>query len=92
MEEAAEIIQNQLPDILVADVKLWPAMQFINFYFMPLNYQVAFNSAVAIGWGTYFSLKTYSTKNKEISEQDKSSTEEEYPSSGHLSTFLTRIR
>lgn len=57
--EVGEMIDRELAGILVADVKLWPVVQFVNFYFMPLYLQVAFNSTVAVAWNTYFSMMTH---------------------------------
>lgn len=59
--EIVEIINREMPDIMISNYKFWPAVQFANFYFMPLNYQVGMNSILAVGWSTYFSWKTYSS-------------------------------
>ena len=40
---------------LVANWKLWPAANFLNFKFVPLDYRVLFTNIVAIIWNIYLS-------------------------------------
>lgn len=54
-----KIIKRDFRDIIIADIKVWPAVQFVNFYFVPLSYQLGFNSIFALAWNTYFCAKTY---------------------------------
>lgn len=93
LREVGELIDRELAGILVADVKLWPVVQFVNFYFMPLHLQVAYNSAVAVAWNTYFSLKTYG---QEAVGHEKCFTGEKTPITEHIpvpqDTFLTKIK
>lgn len=52
-------------DVLFANFKIWPLASFINFYFIPFNFQVGFDSHVAVCWNTYFSYKTNLKSNNE---------------------------
>ena len=40
---------------LIANWKLWPPANFINFRFVPLNYRVLFTNMVAVIWNIYLS-------------------------------------
>lgn len=67
--ENKKIINREYNEIIFSNYKFWPAVQFINFLYVPFNHQVAFNSIVALLWCTYFSFKTnssYTNKSSEI--------------------------
>lgn len=44
-------------DVLKANWTVWPAIQFANFYMVPVNYQSIVVNTVAIGWNAYLSRK-----------------------------------
>ena len=46
-------LKNNLPGILVNQYKLWPAVQLVNFYFVPLQYRVLVIVFVAFFWNIY---------------------------------------
>ncbi|KAI8897353.1 hypothetical protein BC833DRAFT_594093 [Globomyces pollinis-pini] len=54
-----EGIKNRLrkgyPSALVGNYTLWPAVQLVNFKYVPLNYQANVVNTVALGWNTYMS-------------------------------------
>ncbi|XP_044267064.1 protein Mpv17 [Tribolium madens] len=58
VQEVKRAIRETYPDILLANYKLWPAAQTINFYFVPLQYQVLYAQVVALFWNVYLCFKT----------------------------------
>ncbi|KAL1932325.1 hypothetical protein VTP01DRAFT_9381 [Rhizomucor pusillus] len=55
VNEIKEKLQNGYTSALFANYKLWPAVQFINFYYTPLNYRLMVTNLVALGWNAYLS-------------------------------------
>lgn len=49
-----EVKEKTLPTLLVG-WKVWPFISFVNFMFVPLQFQVAFVNFIAIFWNAYMS-------------------------------------
>ncbi|KAG8943064.1 hypothetical protein FRC03_002681, partial [Tulasnella sp. 419] len=54
--EISKKYKDMYVPVLLANYKLWPAIQLINFRFMPLAYRVPFTSTCGIFWTVYLSL------------------------------------
>ncbi|KAI3640854.1 hypothetical protein MIR68_001732 [Amoeboaphelidium protococcarum] len=55
-DAASKAVSEQYPKALLANYQIWPFVQLINFYFVPLNYRLLLVNTVAIGWNGYLSL------------------------------------
>ncbi|KAI9201985.1 Mpv17/PMP22 family protein [Polychytrium aggregatum] len=55
LAETWQKLKETYPSALVNNYKLWPAVQCINFYLIPVNYQLLFVNTVALGWNSYLS-------------------------------------
>lgn len=51
-------LASSLPSAIKANWMLWVPAQFLNFRFIPVNYQVLFSNLVSVAWNVYFSFAT----------------------------------
>jgi hypothetical protein len=54
--EAVPKLKQDWKDAIVANWKLWPVFQFVNFRFVPPEQRVLFSSMVSLIWNTYLSF------------------------------------
>ncbi|ORX47969.1 Mpv17/PMP22 family protein [Hesseltinella vesiculosa] len=48
-------LEHGYSSALFNNYKLWPAVQFANFYFVPLQHRLLVTNIVALGWNSYLS-------------------------------------
>jgi protein Mpv17 len=61
----ASEVANKGGSIYVAEFIFWPPAQFLNFYFFPTRYRVAFDNLVSLGFDTYTSHVMHRATKKE---------------------------
>lgn len=57
-EHIREDLKKNYRDILLANWSVWPAVQIVNFNFVPLHHQVLVVQTFALLWNTYLAWKT----------------------------------
>ncbi|CAH1773320.1 unnamed protein product [Owenia fusiformis] len=57
-EDIKQKYKQNFVDILIANYKLWPAVQLVNFYFVPLQHRVMVVNFTALFWNTYLAWKS----------------------------------
>ncbi|SAL95051.1 hypothetical protein [Absidia glauca] len=55
LDQIKEKLDHGYTTAVVNNYKLWPAVQFFNFYFVPLNHRLMVTNVVALGWNSYLS-------------------------------------
>ena len=50
-----ETVKRDTPKVVLTNWMVWPAAQFVNFYFVPLSYRILVASGVALFWNIYLS-------------------------------------
>ncbi|KAI9475651.1 MAG: hypothetical protein EXX96DRAFT_574080 [Benjaminiella poitrasii] len=64
-EGVQEKFRDAFGPALLANYKIWPAVQFINFKWMPLQYRLPFVSSLGILWNAYLSWLNNASKQEE---------------------------
>ncbi|TFK41378.1 hypothetical protein BDQ12DRAFT_626793 [Crucibulum laeve] len=54
--QISEKFRDLYPTAILANWKVWPAAQFVNFRFMPLPYRVPFSQTCGVFWTLYLSI------------------------------------
>ncbi|KAI8079725.1 sym-1 [Halteromyces radiatus] len=55
VEEIKQKLDHGYTTAVINNYKLWPAVQLVNFYFIPLNHRLMMTNLVALGWNSYLS-------------------------------------
>lgn len=55
-------LKNNLPSIVSNQYKIWPVVQLINFYLLPLKYRLLFVNIVAFLWNIYLANALQASK------------------------------
>jgi len=64
--EGSEKIKKEFLRVFIMDQKIWPLTQLINFYFIPLRYQIFVIEIVNVFWSAYLSFVEQDNKENEI--------------------------
>jgi protein Mpv17 len=56
LDAVAYKFRNAYMPTLLANYKLWPFVQLLNFYLIPLPFRAPFVNLVALGWSAYMSV------------------------------------
>ncbi|KAL4209204.1 hypothetical protein AB4K20DRAFT_1909131 [Rhizopus microsporus] len=72
-EGVKEKFRDAYTPALITNYEVWPAVQFINFKWMPLQYRLPFVSSLGILWNAYLSWLNNASKQEEyvLSKLDK---------------------
>ena len=56
-DDARSAVENKIWNVMKANWLIWPAVQIVNFKFVPEPLQVPFINVVVIGWSCYLALQ-----------------------------------
>ncbi|KAI5849958.1 hypothetical protein BZA05DRAFT_374540 [Tricharina praecox] len=65
MEALKKRLDNVYIPAMKANYLIWPAVQWVNFRFLPLKFQMPFAATVGVAWGVYLSLANSSSTVKD---------------------------
>ncbi|KAG8995071.1 hypothetical protein FRB94_009481 [Tulasnella sp. JGI-2019a] len=54
--EIVQKYQEMFIPVTLSSLKVWPAVQLVNFRYLPLSYRVPFQSSCGVFWTVYLSL------------------------------------
>ncbi|KAK2174696.1 hypothetical protein NP493_783g01041 [Ridgeia piscesae] len=57
LSHVGDKLQRDFKPMLFASYELWPAVQLVNFYLVPLRHQVLVMNVVGLAWNSYVSWK-----------------------------------
>ena len=66
--EAWPAIKDIYVDMMLSNYKLWPAAQAVNFFFVPVQFQVLASNFIALVWNTYMSYINNQAKQAQLAE------------------------
>mmetsp|Transcript_5003 Transcript_5003/g.4793 ORF Transcript_5003/g.4793 Transcript_5003/m.4793 type:complete len:130 (+) Transcript_5003:193-582(+) len=65
-EDSKQAVKEKLWPSLLTNWKIWPAVQFLNFYFIPVRFHLLVVNSVAVFWNAYISwMINHSVKHPE---------------------------
>lgn len=65
-----ELIEKGFEQIYVVEWFIWPPMQYLNFFVIPLRYRIVFDNIISLGFDIYSPYVKYKTKLKSELEID----------------------
>ncbi|CDZ97346.1 Peroxisomal membrane protein MPV17 and related proteins [Phaffia rhodozyma] len=71
IDEIGNKYKEMFGPAIVANWSVWPAIQLINFRYMPLAYRVPFQSSCGVLWNLYISILNSKTDKLAIAEAEK---------------------
>ncbi|XP_003723286.1 protein Mpv17 [Strongylocentrotus purpuratus] len=64
VDEVPAIVRRDVPSTYAKGLMIWPAIQLVNFYYVPLLHRVMVVNVVNIVWTTYLSWKANAAENR----------------------------
>ena len=77
LPEIKRKIEGEYLEALVANYAVWVPAQFINFYFVPVPFQVLMSNVTGLVWNTYFSFMAHRSMKGEKKESEEADEVEE---------------
>ncbi|XP_041471961.1 protein Mpv17-like [Lytechinus variegatus] len=66
LEELPAILKRDVPSTFMRGLMIWPAVQLVNFYYVPLLHRVMVVNVVSMMWNTYLSWKANAKRSIEM--------------------------